>query len=501
MDRSFGDSATTATGHATSPDSPSRCASSSTTARPFELIEATVSTRACRSASRALLLLTNWCSRRWPRTSPTRGSWTTTSPGQTVSRSPTSPWSRALRYWCTGSAWPLSRVCRRTNSTALTKSGNHGIRSPSIPHRRSSDQVRLVEDVSGLTTGAVRGNQLGVDQEVPLACPFRSYDRPSEDELLAAVDVVRRPRERRVRHQMNGQRGHVVRLDDAPDGQRRPEFGAPPVEIRAEYRRRERRVHEACRDQVDADRREVEGEIGDEGWLRDRSCRGDGQAGSWAAGARAAHEHQRARRPDSGDSGTRDLEDEQQAVAETAPRLLGRHLQRWPVVRTAGRDHHVVDRSGEVLEERLQEPRFADVERADPLRVELECCLLEALRITSDENDVGALAAGPSGGFAPDAGAAADNHDGLPDQLRLSTGDDGGGGGGHDLSPFRGGVPCRSAPRSCRRRTSPPTARRAVRCASHARRERLPHVASPRPDPRGTRTRSPRFRSVRAAAS
>ena len=56
----------------------------------------------------------------------------------------------------------------------------------------------------------------------------------SRDELLAAVDVVRRARECRVAHDVNGQRGDVSRSDDAPDGQRRAELVAPLVQVVAE---------------------------------------------------------------------------------------------------------------------------------------------------------------------------------------------------------------------------------------------------------------------------
>jgi hypothetical protein len=56
----------------------------------------------------------------------------------------------------------------------------------------------------------------------------------SRDELLAAVDVVRRARECCVAHDVNGQCGDVSRSDDAPDGQRRAELVASLVEVVAE---------------------------------------------------------------------------------------------------------------------------------------------------------------------------------------------------------------------------------------------------------------------------
>jgi hypothetical protein len=42
--------------------------------------------------------------------------------------------------------------------------------------------------------------------------------------------------------------------------------------------------------------------------------------------------------------------------------------------------------------------------------------------IPAGEDDVGALGPGASSGFEPDAGAAADQHDGLSEQLRFALG-------------------------------------------------------------------------------
>ena len=46
--------------------------------------------------------------------------------------------------------------------------------------------------------------------------------------------------------------------------------------------------------------------------------------------------------------------------------------------------------------------------------------LFEALGIAAGEDDVGALAAGEAGGLQADSGAAADQDDGLAEQLRLA---------------------------------------------------------------------------------
>ena len=65
------------------------------------------------------------------------------------------------------------------------------------------------------------------------------------DQLLAAVDVVGRAGERGVAHQVHGERGDVLRPDDAPDRQRGAQLLAARVELVAEQRRRQRRVDEA----------------------------------------------------------------------------------------------------------------------------------------------------------------------------------------------------------------------------------------------------------------
>ena len=58
--------------------------------------------------------------------------------------------------------------------------------------------------------------------------------RSSRDELLAAVDVVRRAREGCVAHDVNGQRRDVGWSDDAADWQRRAQLLTSLVEVVAE---------------------------------------------------------------------------------------------------------------------------------------------------------------------------------------------------------------------------------------------------------------------------
>ncbi len=75
---------------------------------------------------------------------------------------------------------------------------------------------------------------------------------------------------------------------------------------------------------------------------------------------------------------------------------------------------------GQLVEERLERGRSRWRRRPRCSRAELGRGLLEALGIAAGQDDVGALGAGAPGGLEPDAGAAADHDDGLPEQLRLA---------------------------------------------------------------------------------
>src|SRR5262249_5784128 len=77
--------------------------------------------------------------------------------------------------------------------------------------------------------------------------------------------------------------------------------------------------------------------------------------------------------------------------------------------------------------------RIVGVEGGGALRAKLDRRLLEAFGVAPGEDNAGALGAGSPGGFQPDAGAAADDDDGLAEQFRFALGDSSGG-GGHDSS-------------------------------------------------------------------
>jgi DNA-binding CsgD family transcriptional regulator len=112
------------------------------------------------------------------------------------------------------------------------------------------------------------------------------------DELLPAVDVVGRPGDRGVGHQLHGQRGDVGRTDHPPDGQRGAQLGAPRLQAGAEQPGRQGRVDEAGRDGVDPDRSDLQGQVGHQGGYPGGADGRDGLPLGRAPGAGAAHEQQ-----------------------------------------------------------------------------------------------------------------------------------------------------------------------------------------------------------------
>src|SRR6202042_409370 len=118
----------------------------------------------------------------------------------------------------------------------------------------------------------------------------------SGDELLATVDVVCRARDRRIDHEVNGQRGDVGRANPPADRQRGPKLEAPSVEIVAEQGSRQGGVDEAGRDQIDPDRGELEREAGRQRGHPRRDRRDDLEPRTYPPTGSAADEQQRARR-------------------------------------------------------------------------------------------------------------------------------------------------------------------------------------------------------------
>jgi Major Facilitator Superfamily len=77
--------------------------------------------------------------------------------------------------------------------------------------------------------GALRNMDIELSQELHDLLPLLS-----RDELLAAVDVVRRAGERRVGHDVNSQRGHVGGADDAADRESRTQLVPAVLELISE---------------------------------------------------------------------------------------------------------------------------------------------------------------------------------------------------------------------------------------------------------------------------
>src|SRR4029453_17535548 len=104
------------------------------------------------------------------------------------------------------------------------------------------------------------------------------------------------------------------------------------------------------------------------------------------------------------------------------------------VFRTAGRDQDVVDRIGQPVEELLYRCRVEGVEGGGAARADVPRCLLETLGISADQDDLGALLTRSASSLEADPRAAADQDDGLADQLRLRRGARRGRFGGHGVS-------------------------------------------------------------------
>ncbi len=106
---------------------------------------------------------------------------------------------------------------------------------------------------------------------------------------------------------MDGERRDVRRADHAPDRQRCAELLATRIQLIAEQRCRQRRVDEASRDEVDADRCKLKSERLDERGHRGGERR-DEHARRRPATARSADEQERSARPHLADGASSDVE-------------------------------------------------------------------------------------------------------------------------------------------------------------------------------------------------
>ena len=224
--------------------------------------------------------------------------------------------------------------------------------------------------------------------------------------------------QRRVGDDVDGERGDVGGPDDAADRERGPQFVAAFLQLVPEQRCRERGVDEASRDEVDADRRELERESADERGQGVGGGGGDPDAASHPPAAGAAHEQQRAPWSHLASGVARDLEPQHDVTAEHLAHLVRVHLEQGSVGRAGPRDHHVVDRSRQILEEPLHRGRVGGVEGRHTLRADLPCRLPEPVGIAAGDDHVGTLGFGAPGRLQPNACASADHDHGLSSQFR-----------------------------------------------------------------------------------
>jgi Alpha/beta hydrolase family len=187
------------------------------------------------------------------------------------------------------------------------------IRCPTLIIQGDSD-LMIPTKLSHLMAGLIPDAQIRIYPDSAHACLFQEPEQVAADINAFGASAIRRGtaerrrcrrsrRDRSVDHEVNGQRGEVLRADHAPGRQRRAQLLAPGVEALREERSRQRRVDEARGDEVDA-----KGRARGRGRLRTEAAR-------------------------------RDVEAQHDVVAERLAHLVGVHLQQRPVVRAAGRDH------------------------------------------------------------------------------------------------------------------------------------------------------------------
>jgi hypothetical protein len=242
----------------------------------------------------------------------------------------------------------------------------------------------------------------------------------SGDELLSSVDVICCSRKGRVDHQVNGECRHVCRSDNATDGKRVAEMTAPVLEFIAEQGRRQRRVDEAGGDQVDANGRKLKRQGRGKGGERSGHGRHNPKSDAGTPSSGSAHEDQRA-------SGSylvrriaRYLKHQHGVVVEGAPPLLEVQVEKAPVARASGCDHHMVDRGRQVTEETFEGSRISGIEGCGAQHFELGRRTSKALGIPAGEDYAGPFRTRSAARFQADAGATADYNNSLTEELRLT---------------------------------------------------------------------------------
>ena len=121
-------------------------------------------------------------------------------------------------------------------------------------------------------------------------------------------------------------------------------------------------------------------------------------------------------------------------LLEAAAHVGEVHVEDAAIVRVARGDHHVIDGGRELLEETIDRSGIGSVEGGGAQRAQLACGALQRLGIASSENQLGAFGARLPGCFKADAGAAADDNDGLAEKCWFVMNGRSAGCGTHDSS-------------------------------------------------------------------
>ena len=105
---------------------------------------------------------------------------------------------------------------------------------------------------------------------------------------------------------------------------------------------------------------------------------------------------------------------------EGKARLLEVHVEKAPIVGLAGCHHHVVDRGRQVSDKSFERSRVGGVEGRCAERFELTGGAQKRLGIPAGEDQPGPFSTCSSGRFEPNATAATDYNDSLPEEFRFA---------------------------------------------------------------------------------
>jgi hypothetical protein len=133
---------------------------------------------------------------------------------------------------------------------------------------------------------------------------------------------------------VDGQGGNVGGTDDTADGQRGAELLAARLHLVAKERRRQRGVHESCRNEIHADRRQFKREVLRQGRKRRSKRRDECEAGRRAAAACTTHDEQRPSRANLSRGVPCDMQRQKKMRFDVTARLLKVEFRQRRVVVT-----------------------------------------------------------------------------------------------------------------------------------------------------------------------